>query len=323
MARVKRGSVASVSALGVASVLDGRAMTPETACLWFSMTKIVTATVAVALSEDGALDLDGPVTRHLPGFADSVTVRHLLQHTSGLANPLPLRWVRPAGDAQPDRFALDQVERRRRVSRNPGRAASYTNLGYLALGEVIAAAAGGPFEEVVRQRILTPLQMAGTDFHYRPELDAATAHQRRIHPFNPLLRVVVPKGIVGPVQGRWMTLNPFLVNGSAYGGLVGPVTDAGRFLAMHANDGELDGTRILSPQAAQAMRQLDARGRQLDVGLGWFRRKKDRGDFVEHLGGGAGFWNVMRLYPRTGTGFVAMGNATSWDHQRLADDGTR
>ena len=59
VARVADGRVTWTGALGVASVLDNRPMTAETACLWFSMTKIVTATVAVAMSEQGELDLDG------------------------------------------------------------------------------------------------------------------------------------------------------------------------------------------------------------------------------------------------------------------------
>jgi CubicO group peptidase (beta-lactamase class C family) len=234
-----------------------------------------------------------------------------------MANPLPLRWVRLADQEQPPRFVAELLERHRKAARTPGQTAKYTNLGYLALGEVIAQAAGSSFEDAVRRRILQPLRMDGTDFIYLPDAEAASGHQRRRHLFNPLLRVLTP-AVVGPVQGRWMTLKPFLVNGAAYGGLVGPVTDAGRFLAMHANDGELDGVRILSPEGARAMRDLNAHGRQLDVGLGWFNRRSDRGAFVEHLGGGAGFWNVMRLYPSTGTGVVAMGNATSWDHQRVA-----
>jgi CubicO group peptidase (beta-lactamase class C family) len=312
------GRVISAAAAGVASVLDDRPMAAETACLWFSMTKIVTATVAVSMAEDGELDLDGPVSRHLPAFPSSVLVRHLLQHTAGMANPLPLRWVRPAGCEPPDDFVADLLKRHPRVARAPGQSAKYTNLGYLALGEVIAQAAGAPYEQVVRERILTPLRMSGTGFTYLPDAEAATGHQRRLHPFNPLLHAFAPEGVIGSARGRWMTFNRFLVNGSAYGGLVGPVTDAGRFLAMHANEGELDGERILSAAAARTMQDLTAHGRKLDVGLGWFRRHTDSGSFVEHLGGGAGFWNVMRLYPESGVGVVAMGNATSWNHQQVA-----
>jgi hypothetical protein len=70
------------------------------------------------------------------------------------------------------------------------------------------------------------------------------------------------------------------------------------------------------------MRELSASGRQLDVGLGWFRRRRSRSaaePHVEHLGGGAGFWNVMRLFPHLRAGVVVMGNATRFDHEEIAD----
>jgi hypothetical protein len=58
------------------------------------------------------------------------------------------------------------------------------------------------------------------------------------------------------------------------------------------------------------MRRLCVRGRSLDMGLGWFRRRQYRtadAEFVEHLGGGAGFWSVMRIYSKRGVGVVVMG----------------
>ena len=52
--------------------------------------------------------------------------------------------------------------------------------------------------------------------------------------------------------------------------------------------------------------------------MGWFRRGKVRStDFVEHLGGGAGFWNCLRVHPEAGVGAIVMGNATSYDHNAI------
>ncbi len=56
--------------------------------------------------------------------------------------------------------------------------------------------------------------------------------------------------------------------------------------------------------------------------MGWFRSYEARGrnpSFVEHLGGGAGFWNVMRTYPEESLGVVVMGNTTSYDHESILD----
>ena len=67
------------------------------------------------------------------------------------------------------------------------------------------------------------------------------------------------------------------------------------------------------------MRTMTTRGPKLQVGMGWFRRGRhpDAG-YVEHLGGGAGFWTCMRLHPDQHAGVVIMGNSTAYDHDVLA-----
>ena len=80
---------------------------------------------------------------------------------------------------------------------------------------------------------------------------------------------------------------------------------------------------MLCPQTARAMRTMDHPGTPFDHGIGWFRRPR-RGkhagpaQYVEHFGTGAGFWNVMRLYPDQGLGMVVMTNSTrSYDFEPL------
>ena len=121
-----------------------------------------------------------------------------------------------------------------------------------------------------------------------------------------------------------MSLHPFLLDGAPYGGLVGPLEDIAPFLRMHLRDGELGGTRLLGEEAARSMREISHPGKQFDLGLGWFRPHGDGAGaessepFVEHLGGGAGFWNVMRVSPRAGIGVAVMGNATKYDVHGVA-----
>ena len=86
--------------------------------------------------------------------------------------------------------------------------------------------------------------------------------------------------------------------------------------------GQIDGTRILSEDAARAMQTISLAGRPFDHGLGWFRPPKDRDRrpaFVEHYGGGGGYHNLMRLYPDQGVGVVVMGNSTSYDVDATTD----
>ena len=301
--------------------------TPATIYLWFSMTKIATATAVVRLAEGGVLDLDAAVTDYFPGFSvvsqpAPVTVRHLLSHSSGLANPVPIRWVRSAGTPAPDQrtFVNRLLARHRRLKFSPGEGALYSNLGYLVLGEVVSGATGTRYEDYVSAEILSPLGMGRTGFAYPedpPQAGTATGYQPLWRPLTPLFRVALPRGVVGSRQGRYVTFNPFYVDGPAYGGLVGGVEEAARLVSLH-----LGGARLLSPESVAMMQRTISRGRKRDFGLGWYRPRdaaERRPAFVEHLGGGAGFWNVMRLYPEESLGVVMMGNTTRYDHEPILD----
>jgi CubicO group peptidase (beta-lactamase class C family) len=329
---VRGGAVEEASSAGVANLVTGAPTTPDTIYLWFSMTKIVTATAVMQLVERGALDLEDPVDRFLPSFPKprkrwpAVQVGHLLSHSAGLANPLPIRWVHTAGQPgrDPHEFAVELLARHHRLRFPAGSKAVYSNLGYIALGEVIGIAAGRRYEDYVRAEILEPLSMHRTGFAYPSEAgaDIATGYQARLSPLTPVFRWMLPQGVMGEPHGGFVALNRFYVDGPAYGGLVGSAGDAARFMATQLNDGELDGVRILSPDSVAAMQTIRASGRGLDVGFGWFRRGSDRisgRDHLEHLGGGGGFWNMMRIYPERRLGVLAMGNATSYDHQQVAE----
>jgi CubicO group peptidase (beta-lactamase class C family) len=316
---------------GFADLASSNPAAPATSYLWFSMTKIVTATAVMRLAEDGKLDLDAPADEYFRGFKvvsqpAPVTVRHLLGHSSGLANPLPIRWVRPAGTPALDHsaFVMRLLGKHRKLKSIPGERASYSNLGYLVLGEVVSEVTGAGYEEYVREEILAPLGMERTGFSYAEPIGdgAATGYQPLWRPLTPLFRAALPRGIVGPRRGRYVSFNPFYVEGPPYGGLVGGVVEAARFALIHLNGGQTNGMRLLSAESVAEMQRLTPRGGKRDFGLGWFRLREAgerRPAFVEHLGGGAGFWNVMRLYPEASLGVVMMGNTTSYDHGSILD----
>lgn len=314
---------------GLADIAEHIPASSQMVCPWFSMTRIATATTAMRLVERGILDLDEPIVWHLPSIgnlhpapaAGRITARHLLTHSAGLANPVPVRWVHPAEDPgpDPDQFLEGLLARYPRLRFEPGTRSSYTNLGTLALGAAMANLTGTAFVDLVSEQILEPLELTRTAFSYTA--DSQTKAATGYHPRRDPLRLLLPRWVIGQPAGRWVSLRRFLVDGAAYGGLVGPVEDAARFLRMHLRDGELDGVRILGPDAAASMRRIAVRGRRYDLGLGWFRPANQRQadpPFVEHLGGGAGFFNVMRIYPSRGVGVVAMGNATRYDVDTVA-----
>lgn len=313
---------------GLADLRSCRPITENTTFLWFSMTKIVTATAAMLLVDRGALDLDAPAAIYLPALRvvrprpERITVRHLLAHSSGLASPLPIRWVRPADvdPPDPDEFLGRLLRRHRRLRFPPGQRAAYTNLGYLVLGQVVAAGAGVPFVDFVTGEVLEPLGMRRTGFaHTRDPLDTATGYWKLPPGGATAMRLLLPPGIVDGRVDRLVGFRPFYVNGPSYGGLVGDVSDAARFVALHLADGAVGERQLLSVDSARTMRRLRTGGKQLTTGLGWWRRNDVDDDIVEHLGGGGGYYNLMRVYRRSRRGVVMFGNLTRYPVERFTD----
>jgi CubicO group peptidase (beta-lactamase class C family) len=333
VAVVKGGRVCWMKGFGFADIATHAPATPETVYMWFSMTKIVTATAVMQLHDQGRLGLDDPVKEYIPNFPTApdstlVTLRHLLNHSSGLPNPIPIRWVHVTTETGPDAGAfLNQLlAKYGKLRSKPGRKASYSNIGYVALGEVIAVASGERYQDYVMDRILKPLGMKQTNFIYTPGmlLNAATGYQKRLNMMTLLLRFMgVPRGVLNGRVGNYVAFNRFYLDGASYGGLLGPVKDVARFLQVHLNRGLVDGKQILSPDSVAMMQEISARGGKLDVGLGWYRQHPDsdgKRTFLEHLGGGAGFFNDMRIYPAESLGVVVMGNSTKYDIERIIED---
>ena len=312
-------------AIGYADLEGRRASTVDDQYPWFSMTKIATATTAMRLHADGVLDIDAPIGTYLPAYRahpthGHPTTRELLSHTAGLGNPLPVRWVRPA-DQPRDPAVLARIITKHGTPKHAvGSRASYSNIGYLLAGEVIASATGATIEACVRERVLDALGMEKTGYDYPRDAPRAVGYVRAPRVAVPLLRALLPSGIVGPrVQGH-TALNPFLVNGAAYGGLVGTPADAVRLAAAHAAD-TTDPHPVLSHLHVEEMRTITATGKRFDHGIGWFRKPTDAERtpaFVEHYGTGGGYWNAMRIYPDQRLALVAMTNTTAaWDFDQL------
>ncbi|MGZ6543761.1 MAG: serine hydrolase domain-containing protein [Actinomycetota bacterium] len=329
VAVVDPDGVRDVVAVGKADLRDGLPASAEMVCPWFSMTKIVTATAAMRLTERGLLDLDAPLAphveqmRHLRPTTDAakITARHLLSHSGGLANPIPVGWIHPPDrpGPDPDTFLDGLLSKHGKLRSQPGTRSSYSNLGTLVLGAAMANLAQTPFTELVRHDLLEPLGMHATGFGYSSDMEAHAA--TGYHPRRSPMRYMLHRWVIGPPMGRWLSLNRFLLDGQAYGGLIGTVTDAARFVQMHLRDGELDGVRVLDADHARAMREIRVDGKRFDLGLGWFRPSNARDadpPFVEHLGGGAGFFNVIRIYPTRDVGVAVMGNATKYDIDAVA-----
>jgi len=90
---------------------------------------------------------------------------------------------------------------------------------------------------------------------------------------------------------------------------------------MHLNGGELEGVRILSPEAVAQMQEMQfaTTGDPLGYGAAWRIFDEAEHPFVEHDGGGWGLWAKMRLYPAEGLAIILMSNESGWNRDKVAD----
>ncbi len=310
---------------GLADISSGKKVTKHTTFHGFSLTKTFTAVAVLQLADQGRLKLDDSAARYLKDYflPDSVTIRHLLNHTSGLPNPIPLRWVHP----QERSDSFDFISFRREVIRknlksdiSPGRRMKYSNLDYLLLGEIIEKVSGQDFRSYVKANILEAADISDSELDFlisNPSLHAGGYLKK-----NSLLNFTLgffisKKQFIKSEESGWLRFRNFYVNGPSYGGLIGTASGFGKFLSALLTEPSF----LLTPESVQLMFQRTALsdGKTLPVSLGWFYGELNGNSYYAHAGGGGGYYSEIRIYPALKLGSVILCNRTGITDERILD----
>jgi CubicO group peptidase (beta-lactamase class C family) len=301
---VLHGDEVTELAAGVANLRTGVAVTADTVFQIGSITKVWTTTVAMMLAAEGALDFDVPVRRYLPDFgvadarvSEQVTVRHLVTHTSGIAGDHLVDVGR--GDDCLARFVAACADL---GQEHPlGQGMSYCNVGFSILGRVIEVITGQVWDQVMRERLFSPLGLARTGT--LPE--EAILHRAAVG------HVAVPgQGVVpAPVWG--------IPRGSGPAGLIhATAAELLAFARLHLDEGQgPDGAPLLFPAAVKAMQQPHVRVpipyAGLSWGLGWMLFDWGGRFVFGHDGATLGQGAMLRIVPdaRLALALVANGSA--------------
>ncbi len=295
---------------GVRDLEAGGAVDGDTLFAIASNTKAFTAAAMAVLVDEGKLHWDDRVVDRLPYFRlyDSYTtnemrLRDLLCHRSGLGTfSGDLLWYGTP-------YSAEEVVRRARFLKpaGPFRAHyGYSNILFIAAGEVIAAVSGQSWSDFVRSRFLEPLGMNRT-----------------------VTSVVGLKDMdnIATPHGEWQGLATTFAwqpwdSMAAAGGLISSVNDMTRWLRLQLGGGEIDGRRFLSAESLQAMREahtpmpLSATQRARfpsthfrAYALGWALMDFEGRKIVHHSGGFDGMFSRVALVPEEGLGLVVLSNS--------------
>jgi CubicO group peptidase (beta-lactamase class C family) len=165
-----KGEPVLTAGYGMADLEHDVAITPETVFEPGSITKQITAAAVFLLAQQGKLSLDDPARKYipeLPEYGAPLTIRHLLNHTSGLRDWGEVAAISgwPRGSrAHTHDDVLEIVERQKALNYPPGADYSYTNTGYNLAAILVGRVAGKPLAQFTKDAIFTPLGMRSTEW---------------------------------------------------------------------------------------------------------------------------------------------------------------
>jgi len=300
---IQDGKVVVRRAYGMANLERGVAATPETDYRLASVSKQFTAMAATLLVKDGKLRYDQPVSDMLPELpraARPVTVRHLLNHTSGLVDYEDLIPESRATQLN-DQDVLAMLSAKDSVYFPAGTQYRYSNSGYVLLGLIVARVSGMSYPEFVRTRIFMPLGMR-----------ASVAHVEGVD--------TVPRRAFGysPRGGGFTPSDQSLTSATlGDGGIYTNVDDMVRWdQALYAGGNEVVDTASLT--LATTPPQLPA-GAATEYGFGWFVDRYRGIRRWRHTGETSGFRNAIQRYPDRRVTIVILTNRSSGEPEAIAE----
>jgi CubicO group peptidase (beta-lactamase class C family) len=305
LAIVQRGRVVHIRGFGSGG--HGQPITGQTPFPIGSLTKSFTALLVRREAEAGQIELDSPVQRYLPWFrvADAnassrITVRHLLNQTSGLSRAAGMQPLLESSMASTEQLARDMKEAR--LNRPVGERYEYSNLNFVLLGALLEAVTRRPWAELVQAEIFRPLQMQ----HSHVDFESARRDgMTDLHRY--WFGVPVRHDLV------------FLPGMASAGYLAASADDMGRYLAMWLGGGAAPGGRLLpahavaqmlAPATAPTQVRLLSSDFEARYAQGWFvGRFGAASDARWHLGTLPSFVAWMVLLPDTEQAIVVLINA--------------
>jgi CubicO group peptidase (beta-lactamase class C family) len=294
------GEVAWSQAIGLADVEAGTEASIDTQYAVASITKTFTAISVMQLRDEGKLDLDDPLERHLPDVPHgSLSLGRMLAHASGLQREPPGQVWETLVFPEPEELLAALPEAEQVL---PGATAwHYSNLAYALLGQVVARIVGRPFREHVEERLLRPLGLGRTTWGF----EAPHARPYFVEPYSDAVQRE-PELDLGGKGGE--------------SGLCSTVGDLARWGSFLCDPDE----SLVAPATVEEMHEVRIMA-EPDWTLGWglgieLWRRGDR-IFGGHTGGFPGFISMLVYSRRERIGAVVLTNSGRWP--KATDSGLR
>lgn len=199
----------------------------------------------------------------------------------------------------------------------PGVKFNYSNLDYVILGNLIETVSGTSFKTYVEDHIIAKLAIDNEVLGFT--IPHPANHAKGYHPKWSLTNMVLgffvdKKKFMATTERKWRAFNLFHVNGSAYGGLIGPPMAFVKYIqALLTKD------LLISDYYKNCLfeEQFIAKGRKTGMCLSWFKGRLNGHTYYCHAGGGGGYYSEIRIYPELNRGSVIFFNRSGMKDERF------
>ena len=291
----------------------------------FSVTKTFTALAILQLQEQGRLNINDNLSLYLDYYPynQEITIKQLLNHTAGIPNPLPLNWAHLEDDFSFNysKFVNQVIKENNKLDNKPGEKYSYSNLGYLLLGEVIKKTSGDDYTAYIEKNIINTLNLKNGEylgFSIPKDGRHSRGYIKKWSLMNFILNFIFDKNkFIEDSYDGWSQFRNFYVDGLAYGGLIGNAKGFSKYLqAILKND------VLISDSSKEVMfdDQVTDLNKNIDMTLSWFSGSLNETKFFTHAGGGGGYYCEIRLYPEKKMASVIMFNRTGVSKENYLND---
>ena len=293
---VRRGEPVFMGIWGEADRETGEAANQNTSFHLASVSKPFVAIAVLQLVEQGLLELDQPVADWLPELAprgagaERMTIRHLLQHSSGLPDVEDYNWASNDGSADAAERYLAELAGVELIG-VPGERSVYSNMGYDLLGVIISRASGQAFEHYMRDHVLRPAGMQTASFL---RADIAPDREARGHVFD---------------DGRVAPVHPYNRRHAPSSTLQASAVDLASLLGV-ATARRNSFQPLLSRESLAEMWTMDTLTQDgQEMALGWFASPYRGHRRFSHTGGDFGFAAYLAVFPDDQVGIALMTNS--------------
>lgn len=281
---------------GMANLEYGIPITPTTIFHMASVSKQFTAFSIVLLARQGRLRLDDDIHKYLPWFPDlkeKITIRHLLNHTSGIRDQWQLLAI--SGTTLNDVITQDQIikllSRQRALNFKPGEAYSYSNSGFTMLAEIVRAVTGQTLRQFTDSAIFRPLGMNDTHFHD----DCTEIVKGRSYSYD-------------RIGGTHFANSILSYSNAGATSLFTNINDMSKWI-MNFYDHKVGDQQDID-QLTQPGRLNDGKILEYALGIGIIHEKGWKG--YAHDGSDAGYRTVLSVFPEKKLGFLVFSNLGSY-----------